>query len=609
MKNNHLKLTFILLTTSLLFACNGGGQATASSPNTTDYFESVINFKIGNGVFTGTLKNKQPYTGEATNITFLDGLFSGKLESGIIIDGQGTNIVFQENDRTGKFSGSLLKNAPITGTAENLCTRVKKQDLEKECFTGILYNSLYYQGKLLYNGTWYKFEKGGPSNDYALYQSSKKTPFQNYLSAYESSPNSLALHKVVFGESGYNKVLSISDKVDINNDNIRRFFETALAKDMLVQLLKNPISYKQLREFTNNFINFERFALTSDGLYPSAKRSKEEITDLNISKKWYADWLRATSGTYSGPDFAFEQLNLVIPRYTEQLKDPKLGLTPAQQQLLLDLYKVHYLAYKVQFGPLYKAHEKRYGEFMNEIYKTHPLYVKRGRIEIHGIYNMVNSRNLGILRWNDVGIPNSEYMDMKKPIYQFEDPRREKLDSRGPDRYNIELLDQGTNVDNDSWLVENFDNGVSPVVNGLSGSILVETKDLLFMKYILKHAGSVNAQELSRFKINKDFLQDPNTIINYYRALTGHFIYLDGGHSLFETLRPLKIDIVQDEINSYFGDMLKNKILPENLIFGDNTPVVESAVAETLNFVHNFEQHKQEMINLKANEPFLSWNP
>lgn len=584
-----------LVSSGLVTACNGGGTANDSTPE----FESVVRYKIGNGIFTGTLKRGQPYTGSAESITFASGVYTGSIESGDMFTGVGNQVQFNNKKYQGKYSGTVLFSDPDEGTATNLC----KQQLS-ECFTGEIFNSNYFQGELTKAGKTYNIVLGAPSNGYSK-QSQHKNQFESYLEIYESSPTIDNLTQVVLGRSGQASTLSYDQKIDINNDDIRRFFETALAKNMLISIVKDTGKYQHLRLLTNNLMNFEVFALSSDGMKASTPRPKKLRDRIKQGKTFLGNWNLASKGLYSGKDTTFRQLSLTINRYTQFLRNPELGLNNNEQKLILDMFKVHYLQYKIQLGPMYKIYADQHGEIL-DIYNSHPYYKKRGRMDL-GIFRKTNSRHMGILRNVDVGKPGNIYMDNNKPIYSIKDPKRDALETRCPDRFDMDTLDAPENSGADSWLVHNFDNGVSPVINGLSGSMLSEIRFMLFAKDIVRNAGDIDSFELNSFKIKSDFLTDPQDMINYFRIVNSLFIYFEGGHSLYEVNTPFEIKEIKDELNeAFFDGSLKDLSMKSVLITG-NESSVQKATLETLDFYRKFDRYKQQMDRLKKLDP-LSWN-
>ncbi len=510
--------------------------------------------------------------------------------SGINQDYPGINqekFYFKNKNYEGFFDGTLKGNNPFAGRTYNLCKNISESNLQ--CFTGDMISGRNYNGVLTLSGNQikqYSVKNGGLNNGYPKTQTNMKTPFQKFLNNYEKDKSESNLIKVVLGESGIGNTLSVSQKVDINNDNIRRFFETTLAKNLLL-IVKNPETYQHLRLLADNLQTFEIYAMTHN-------RNNQEVSSQNL-----LDWEMACNGRYKGSNGTFSQLSLTINRYKKVLQNNRLGLTASQQALIIDLFKIHYLQYRINSSSLYKTTIK---SPILDLYNYHSYYLKRGRLDL-GFYSIINSHHLGILRNSDVGIPDSEYMDYNKEIYKVGDALRNRLETRSPDRFDMDLLDSYPNMDSDSWLTKNFDNGVSPVVNGLSGSMLSEVRFIVFTKQILSNLKTTAKirDDLHTVGINKDFLNNTDDVVNFFRIINGLFIYLEGGHSLYEINTIFSLPEVHTALQTVF---LNDNFYPsiKSILIDGNKEVVETSINETWEFYQNFEFYHAVTDSLKAND-------
>ncbi|MHB1948700.1 MAG: hypothetical protein ACYCQI_11385 [Gammaproteobacteria bacterium] len=193
-------------------------------------------------------------------------------------------------------------------------------------------------------------------------------------------------------------------------------------------------------------------------------------------------------------------------------------------QTLLNLYDLHYLTHPISH---LKSYQERHPDGILEIYdnsrkKRNPYFLplNRGRISNFGYSKDTPSYHLGIFRSVD-----------QTP----HDMRKSSLSSsatRCPDRlYMVHPRIARTNLQN--WLHQCFANGNnSCYVNGLSGSILLEIRLLLFFYSAVKkkhyQCKFIKDDDLDKY----DFA----LLKNYLRLVIGLFVYFEGGHTFSEIL-------------------------------------------------------------------------
>lgn len=315
--------------------------------------------------------------------------------------------------------------------------------------------------------------------------------------------------------------LSPDQKINVNNDNTRRYFDTVLAKKTLEKIGSDKGRLNKLKELHRNVI----------------KAYKQ-----GVLKREFSDWESACKKQYQGTDGRLHQLETQIDRSREAISN--LEISDDADEFFYSLYCGRYLNYLIDETDTYK---KNYPENIIKS-KSDPYYHKRGRLD--GDFQIVDSRNTGILRNHDVCSQDL----LLKNVPEKRDGIDPGLYSRCPDRLN--LADPGGMVDNDpdSWLSNNFNSGNTPYVNGMSGSMLIEIRALICLKEYLKGIKD-NPQA--------DFLNDPSMIEvmnDYFTVMGCMYTYIDGGHSLFEIQSSFKQPWVASAFINQFEDKRWGKV-------------------------------------------------
>jgi hypothetical protein len=361
----------------------------------------------------------------------------------------------------GKFSGTLLDGEPYDGEVRGAQTSYKK------------FSGLVKEGALA--------DEGGTR----FQRPNTCTPFQNLLRTSEGPTQ--AVQELALNGYKYIK-LGTDEKYDVTNDNERRVFEAYYEKYLLENVVNRDAD--ALRNLSDNIL----------GTYKSGIMDAQAI----------ADWSAACNGRYAGDDKRLQQLVTQMDRAHDGIST--LDIDEHKKGLLLDLYARRYINYILDSTSAYQvAHPK--GIIKS---KSNPLYAKRGRLD--GGFRRADSMHMGIVRNTDKA-PG----DLRFSSVPMKDERVDRsLYTRCPDRLNMADPNSSVDRDPDSWLSYNFMRGMMPFVNGLSGSMLIEIRSMLYIKEQIKEHGL------------DDFLTSVDTLNNYFGAIAGLYAFIDGGHSLFE---------------------------------------------------------------------------
>lgn len=392
-------------------------------------------------------------------------------------------------------------------TPSIMITSVENHPYRGGRFTGALRNGKPWEGEVEDADIIYK-RVSGPVTDGALaasgvsrLQGAGRTPFQKLL-LQDKSPFQRGQGDAEFTESdewlrrtvlNYDMVylpLDAAGKHEVNNDGQRRLFDTLFAKELLTRVIRQHGAV--LRRCSDGLLDFYR-------------------DDLLIES--FGEWQAASEGRYGGNDGRLQQLNIQVNRAQQAVAT--LALNDEEKQLCLDLYLRRYLNYLVDETEAYKGDHPK-GIIKS---KSNPLYFKRGRLD--GEFAVRDSLSMGILR----------NLDACPTDLRFEShPSKregvaEGMYTRCPDRLHMADPDSEVDQDPDSWLSYNFLSGNTPYVNGLSGSMLVEIGGLVYARLKMRKGGAMD-NPAARATLEE---VDP-----YFRALAAMYVYIDGGHSLFE---------------------------------------------------------------------------
>lgn len=407
----------------------------------------------------------------------------------------------------GTFTGTLCGKQPFEGVVKSVTIGYKK-------FAGVV-----KEGALACEGRT-RFQR--PDT---------KTPFQALLrddvsrSAGADAQEKLRRQVLNYGFGSIE--LDVDQKFDVTNDNARRMFDTIFAKEMLTKIMGDPLLGKAVLQLSDNIVNvFEQIIA-------------DDVLD---------GWRQACNGAYLGADGRFQQLSVQVSRAKECID--ALPMSQKEKDLALKFYCRRYLSYVIGETATYREMHPQ-GLIKSN---ANPLYYKRGRLD--GDFALRESLNMGILR-NIDQCPTDLRFSTKPQRRPGIEPG---VYTRCPDRLSMADPSDPLDSDADSWLSNSTRSGMTPFVNGMSGSMLIEIGNLIFIKALLKGAspgGGEDAVAGPRQLTTQpgrgspvdspvrgdDFLHDKSMIAvveNYFRALAAMYVYIDGGHSLFEIQESFK---------------------------------------------------------------------
>jgi hypothetical protein len=433
----------------------------------------------------------------APSNSILEGLPGSKVGSELV---KVNNSVMVEGFpyKGGEFTGSLLGGKPFDGEVKNV-------DILYKRFDGVV-----KEGALAYPDRT-RLQRPETSTPFQKMLRQEDTPFQRLEKNAVFSNEDDGLRREILNINPKYVRLSVDEKFDVNNDNQRRLFDTLFSKELLTGLAGNGEKVAAVRKLSDEIVSFYKSSILIDKV---------------------ADWEAACNGTYTGDDQRLQQLVTQNDRAREAIDS--LDLDVDGKKLLVDLYQRRYLNYMIDETDVYKEDHPE-GIIKS---KSNPLYFKRGRLD--GDFRHADSMNVGILRSIDKSPADLRFSTVpeKQPGITPE------LYTRCPDRLN--MADPGGMVDRDpdSWLSYNFLSGNSPFVNGLSGSMLIEIRAMLYLKARLDAEGVEGNFLTSSAMV--DVLDD------YFSAISGLYVYVDGGHSLFEIQSSFKQTWVKGAFISTF---------------------------------------------------------
>lgn len=315
--------------------------------------------------------------------------------------------------------------------------------------------------------------------------------------------------------------------IDAYNDNFRRYFESLFAKNILINILNS------------NQIQIINGIVSEISSFLKEDYQKNE-------QHFIAEWLKAKSG---GPADKFDSIVFFSDARPDLVKLVNENhFLDGKSSNILAVYDLHYLTHHISQA---KSYNVRHPNGILEIYTNKHLFFgkkNRGRLSQFGFSKDNPSYNLGILR----SIDKSTH-----------DMRKETLTSnttRCPDRLYMDHPTFARSNPN-SWINYSFSNTYNQnYVNGLSGSILLEIRSILFFILSIK-----NGSHQCQF-INPNVLFENNCIHlrNYFLMLMGIFVYFEGGHTVSEVISVFEIP----EVKAFISGNETTKRLKDALFLG-----------------------------------------
>lgn len=411
-------------------------------------------------------------------------------------------------------------------------------------------------------------------------QSKSKTDFQKLLGkiANEVIPDDLASQlfcKFPLIRPNQSLFFSNDDKViiDAYNDTYRRVFESIFAKKILSFYL-NSLQFDKLEQLINELLLFLK---REHGIF---------------NKKFLDSWENEKKGISTEKDDSLNFYGSLRPDLINLINENHFSIK--NSELLLKLYDLHYLTHAVSKLESYKT---RHPGGIIELYdnsfkKRHVFYYPshRGRISGFGFNKDNPSYHLGTLRSMDP----APY-DLRKSILTSNT-------TRCPDRLYM-IHPKMARLDLDNWLHQSFSNELnSGYVNGLSGSILLEIRVMLF--FIL----SINNQYYQCHFLKKEelFKNNFSLIQDYFLLITSLFVYFEGGHTISEILSVFEIEDVSKTIKTILSPDEDKKIFTQQKFLIETVEIknlMKQSLIETKR-LYSIQMAKSEMHNeLKKTVP------
>ncbi|RUR18427.1 hypothetical protein ELY21_08180 [Legionella sp. km535] len=376
-----------------------------------------------------------------------------------------------------------------------------------------------------------------------------------YLSGVRSPKDAETLDQLLQDDTLSNYEIT-DDRAAINDDPVRRYFESQLSHETLSDSLDSLDSRRLKRHFESMFIRLgestKQYLLQY--VYGVTKRS---IENLSGTQKEYGEGILALKDPTS-----FQSLK---PETGKGKKSPEEILQERKDKMTL-LAQCSQVAMSVVNN---KKNNSRYplNLYSKKDYVFDPP--NRGRVArkdtVTGHVQTVRSNTLGIMR---------SYMPLR---------RDDELHSETPARY-------GRPADNSTYMDDGkehlipdrtFATKVAPFVNSISGTMLIQVRAMaqLFRdkKYVYEAKG-------------KDANEIEEQLRNYFKSFISYMTFYYGGHSLNEFISVLELPEVQDEFKNLPGF---NSLTLEQLFKIENDDAFERAVEKTIDYNTAILQRKE----------------
>lgn len=360
------------------------------------------------------------------------------------------------------------------------------------------------------------------------------------------------------------------DIINANNDNFKRFFESVFAKKILTYVL-----------------NQKNATVLSAMLHEISTFLIREYHDYD--KNFLSLWEASRHGVKVKENDSLSFFSELRPDLVSLIKEDHFS--DAKKDTMLKLYDIHYMTHSISKLASYKKrHPEGIAEIYDNEYKKRNTFYRpdhRGRVAGFGFAKDNPSYHLGIFRSHD----QTPY-DMRKsslnPV------------TRCPDRLYMEHPNVAR-LDRYNWLHHCFSNPInSCYVNGLSGSILLEIRSLLFFISALND----DYYKCSLLKPDALFENKNKLIKDYFLLIIGLFVYFEGGHTFSEILSSFDIKEVREAIN--MGLRTTSPVLSKQTLLFDNPKIkdlMKESLIETVKF-YSVHQAKTEI-----HKQILSGNP
>ena len=323
---------------------------------------------------------------------------------------------------------------------------------------------------------------------------------------------------------------------DISDDASRRYFETILAHNTLVEQLTNiPLSV------------FEAHLCAIELIVPYTWKEHvfEEI--------------------YRGvPGQGQNEVELEYADFIGKIKDGRFMPTLSAE----DRQKVEMIA-KASFAAMIIASNAAYRLPLNIYGKD--AFARRGKLSKGMGHELTRNAHYGLLRGHDaVATDDAAHME---ETYQYLKPS-----------------DQSTFDKSSEMVKRNFAQLVHPFSNGISGTMLCQLRALLKIKNHIhgiqdETTESAPIVQLSEFQAAIDeqphLMQDPELLRKYLQLFCSTLLFNAGGHSIYEYLAPLQLDEVREGFRDVQGFELLDS---EHIFLMGNDKAFDRAVDQAIEY-------------------------
>ncbi|MCX7116297.1 MAG: hypothetical protein NTW08_10400 [Gammaproteobacteria bacterium] len=336
------------------------------------------------------------------------------------------------------------------------------------------------------------------------------------------------------------------DRADINEDPVRRYFESQLCHATLATSL-DSLDKKTLNAYCTTLFNqldpVEQINLRNT-VFSGTERGTSQLSGIN---KEYGEVIRV----------------LTLPSSTQSFKpeDPIAGQSP--EAVLKDRKDKMILLSRCSITALCIINNAWDGEYPLNLYRQSDSVYKpthRGRTDrndplLPGIQD-VESQALGIMR---------PYMPL---------PRNDVLVSETPTHY-VRPADYCTYMQGEHFIPDLiFANYVTPFVNSISGTLLVQVRVMAKLMHECRLVYAANRW---------DDLQTQAQLKLYFKCYMAQILYHGGGHSLEEFFLVLQLPEVQEEFEDLPGF---DALTLETLFKDENEMAFERSMEKSISYNH-----------------------
>ena len=354
-------------------------------------------------------------------------------------------------------------------------------------------------------------------------------------------------------------------KKDINDDPVRRYFESHLSHKTLITSL-DFLDAELLELHLDSIVD----RIAEDARPHILKKINNESEKISVNE--YSEGIRHLSQSDSFPSFK---------PYSEDGRS-----SPDATAILEDRKKKMGLIAKCMYAAMHVDEQSESGEVLLDIYRQagsvyDPAHRgRKGRRDPHsGDLQSVHPHTLGIMR---------SFMPL---------PMDDALFSEEPAKY-TRAADRTTYKKGSfKWPNQTFASKVTPFVNSISGTMLIKLR--VIAQLLRDQAFVYKTPEYD----GCDGIVDTEQLTHYLRSFIAYMLYHTGGHSLDEYVCVMQLPEVQSEFRQIPGF---SSITLNNLFKDGNVKAFDEALSQTIQYNNNFLNKKYLHYDLKINDKLTS---